>query len=195
MNVRNAINAITTAAVLAIAALPSPAAPAIGGAAPEFSLPTAGAADSVALKGLVGQGKGVVVFFVSTRCPYSKAYEARMDALAKEYKAKGIAVVGINSNGNEPAAEVAEHAKKTFSFPVLKDASNKVADAYDAKHTPEAFLVDAKGNLVYHGRIDESKDPSGAKSHDLKNAIDAVLGGKAVPVAETKSFGCTIKRA
>src|SRR5262249_49782881 len=102
---------------------------------------------------------------------------------------------GINSNNNEPASEVAEHAKKhDLAFPILKDGGNKVADAYGANHTPEAYLIDAKGALVYHGRIDESKDEADARSHDLANAIDALGGGKPVPVAETKAFGCSIKR-
>jgi peroxiredoxin len=188
---------LALAAVVALAGAPAlTAAPAIGSAAPEFSLPAAaGASGSLALKDLLAKGKGAVVIFVSTRCPYSNAYDARMTALAKQYGGKGIAVVGINSNGNEPVAEIQEHAKrKGLAFPVLKDDGNKIADAYDAHHTPEAFLIDAKGTLVYHGRIDESKDEADARSHDLQNAINALLSGKPVPVAETKAFGCSIKR-
>ena len=134
--------------------------------------------------------------FVATKCPVSNAYNTRMAALGKEYAAKGIAVVGINSNKTEPAAEVKEHAEKHgFTFPVLKDDGNKVADAYGATKTPEVFVLDPKGNLLYHGRIDENQDdPQGVKSPDLRNALDAVLAGRPVPAAETKAFGCTIKR-
>jgi peroxiredoxin len=187
---------VLASALALAAALTVSAAPKIGAPAPDFALPAAsGASGSVALKDLLSKSKGVAVIFVSTRCPYSNAYVARMNALAKDYAAKGIAVVGINSNGNEPAAEVAEHSKKNaVPFPVLKDDGNRIADAYDAKHTPEAFVIDAKGALVYHGRIDESEDEKDARSHDLKNAIDALLAGKPVPVAETKAFGCSIKR-
>ena len=188
---------ILSAALVSLAvAAPLSAAPKIGAAAPDFSLPAAsGAQGSVALKDLVGKNKGVVVFFVSTKCPYSNAYQARMNALASEYASKGIAVVGINSNKSEPASEVAEHSKKkAVTFPVLKDEGNRIADAYEANHTPEAYLIDAKGNLVYHGRIDESQDEKDARSHDLKNAVNALLAGKPVPVAETKAFGCSIKR-
>ena len=196
--VLRAVPAFAAAAVLglALAGAPSSAAPAIGSSAPAFSLPAvSGASGTLALKDLSAKGKGVVVLFISTRCPFSNAYNGRMAALAKEYAAKGVAVVGINSNGNEPVSEVVDHAKKHgLVFPILKDDGNKVADAYGAQHTPEAFLIDAKGTLVYHGRIDETKDEADARSHDLANAIDALLGGKAVPIAETKAFGCSIKR-
>jgi len=188
----------TVLALFAAAALAAPAlaAPSVGASAPEFALPAAsGATGTLALKDLAAKGKGVVVIFVSTRCPFSNAYNTRMAALAKQYAGKGVAVVGINSNKNEPASEVAEHAKKhDLAFPILKDGENKVADAYGANHTPEAYLIDAKGALVYHGRIDESEDEKGAHSHDLANAIDALVAGKPVPVAETKAFGCSIKR-
>jgi peroxiredoxin len=119
-----------------------------------------------------------------------------MAALGKEYAAKGIAVVGINSNRTEPASEVAAHAKTHgFTFPVLKDDANKVADAYGATHTPEVFVVSPKGDLLYHGRIDESQnDPKHVTSPDLRNALEAILAGKPVPVPETKAFGCSIKR-
>ena len=77
----------------------------------------------------------------------------------------------------------------------MKDDGNKVADAYRAEKTPEVYVVAPNGDLLYHGRIDESKDdPKNVKSPDLKNALDALLGGKPVPVAVTKAFGCTIKR-
>jgi len=187
----------SAAAVSLLLAVPAASAPSVGAAAPAFSLPAvAGGSGTVELKELAAKGKGVVVVFVSTRCPFSNAYNARMSALAKQYAAKGIALVGINSNNNEPDSEVAEHAKKNgLAFPVLKDAGNKVADAYGANHTPEAYVIDASGKLVYHGRIDESKEEGEARSHDLANAIDAVLAGKPVPAAETKAFGCSIKRA
>ncbi len=168
----------------------------IGERAPDFTLPAASDAKAVALKDLLAKNKAVAVIFVATKCPVSNAYNPRMAALGKEYAAKGISLVGINSNKTEPAAEVKEHAEKNgFTFPVLKDEGNKVADAYGASHTPEVFVLDAKGNLIYHGRIDESQDdPKNVKSPDLRIALDAVLAGKPVPTAQTKAFGCSIKR-
>jgi len=78
----------------------------------------------------------------------------------------------------------------------MKDPGNKVADMYDAKHTPEIFVIDAQGKLVYHGRIDENyEDASKVTSPDLRNALDALLAGQPIAKAETKAFGCSIKRA
>jgi peroxiredoxin len=168
----------------------------IAAPAPDFTLPAASDGKAVALRDLLAKNKAVAVVFVATKCPVSNAYNARMAVLGKEYAAKGIPLVGINSNKTEPAAEVKEHAgKHGFAFPVLKDLGNKVADAYGASVTPEVFLLDAKGSLIYHGRIDESQDdPKSVKSPDLRNALDAVLAGRPVPTARTKAFGCSIKR-
>ena len=168
----------------------------IGAPAPDFTLPAASDGKAVALKDLLAKSKAVTVVFVATKCPVSNAYNTRMAALGKEYAVKGIPLVGINSNKTEPATEVKEHAEKHgFTFPVLKDDGNRIADAYGATHTPEVFVLDPKGNLLYHGRIDENQDdPQGVKSPDLRNALDAVLAGRPVPVAETKAFGCSIKR-
>jgi peroxiredoxin len=168
----------------------------VGAAAPDFTLPAADGEKTVALKDLLAHNRAVAVIFIATQCPVSNAYNDRMAALGKEYAAKGIAVVGINSNRTEPASEVAAHAKTHgFTFPVLKDDANKVADAYGATHTPEVFVVSPKGDLLYHGRIDESQnDPKHVTSPDLRNALEAILAGKPVPVPETKAFGCSIKR-
>ena len=188
------------AAVLLASSLAAPVVRAavlkIGSPAPDFTLPAVSDGKAVALRDLLAKSKAVAVVFVATKCPVSNAYNTRMAALGKEYAAKGIPLVGINSNKTEPAAEVKEHAEKhSLTFPVLKDDGNKVADAYGATHTPEVFVLDPKGNLLYHGRIDENQDdPRGVKSPDLRNALDAVLSGRPVPAAETKAFGCTIKR-
>ena len=188
---------LALATVLAVAAMSVSAADLkIGAAAPDFTLPSASDGKMVALKDLLAKNKAVAVIFVATKCPVSNAYNGRMAALGKEYAAKGIAVVGINSNKAELAPEVAAHAKEHgFTFPVVKDEGNKVADAYGAQKTPEVFVISPKGDLLYHGRIDESQDdPKGVKSPDLRNALEAILAGKPVPAAETKAFGCTIKR-
>jgi peroxiredoxin len=190
---------VPSAAVLA-ALLAASAAPAadlkVGAPAPDFTLPSASDGKAVALKDLLAKSKAVAVVFVATKCPVSNAYNTRMAALGKEYAAKGIPLVGINSNKTEPAAEVKAHAEKHgFTFAVLKDEGNRIADAYGATKTPEVFVIDPKGNLIYHGRIDENQDdPQNVKSPDLRNALEAILSGRPVPTAETKAFGCTIKR-
>jgi peroxiredoxin len=170
------------------------AALAIGDAAPDFTLPDAdGHAHSLAsLKG----ESGTLVLFVATQCPVSNAYNARMQKLAEDFRARGVNVVGINSNVSEPAAEVKQHAAANgLNFTILKDPGNQIADRYDAQSTPEAYLLDASGKLVYHGRIDNSRYGVMVTSTELRDAIEATLAGKPVEKAEVKAFGCSIKRA
>ena len=96
---------------------------------------------------------------------------------------------------DESVGEIKAHAEKHgFTFAILKDKDNRVADAYGAVRTPEIFVVDGAGVLRYHGRIDNSHLPMHVKTHDLRNALDELLAGKAVTTAETKALGCIIKR-
>ena len=171
------------------------AAPAIGAAAPNFTLTTLDG-KGFSLADSARSHKAVVVMFIATKCPYSNAYNDRMRDMAAAYEKQGVLFVGINSNKSEPADEVGSHAKQHgFAFPIMKDPDNKVADLYDARHTPEIFVVDPQGKLVYHGRIDENyEDASHVTSPDLKDALNQILSGKAIAKAETKAFGCSIKR-
>jgi peroxiredoxin len=139
--------------------------------------------------------KAVVVMFIATRCPYSNGYNERMQQLHADYKDKGVAVLAINSNNTEPVAEMIAHAKQHgFTFTLLKDEDNIVADQYGAEFTPQTFVLDRGLVVRYHGRIDNSHKASEANTHELRDAIDAVIAGKKVPKKETKAFGCTIKR-
>jgi peroxiredoxin len=170
-----------------------PTAPPIGSKMPAITLATL-TGQPAPLAGYAGQ-KGMLVIFVSVQCPVSNAYNERMEALAQAWKARGFAVVGINANRTESPEAVAGHAKEHgFSFPILKDNDNKLADLLGASFTPETYVFDSGGVLRYHGRIDDSKDPSGITKRDLTEALEALAAGKPVPVAETKAFGCTIKR-
>ena len=170
-----------------------PAPPAIGTMIDDFKLPDAdGAAHS--LKALMGKN-GAVIIFIATRCPISNGYNERMQKLAEDYQAKGFNVIGINSNVTEPAAEVKSHAaEKHLTFTILKDDGNKIADRLGANHTPEAYVIDAGGKLVYHGRIDNSVNPANINSNDLRDALDAVLAGKPIQKTTSVAFGCSIKR-
>jgi peroxiredoxin len=182
--------------VLVLSAAPAPAAsPAIGADAPAFSLTTIDG-KPFSLAEATKANSLVVVMFISTQCPYSNAYNDRMRDMAAAYAKKGVQFVGINSNKTETVQDAVDHAKKHgHTFTILKDANNKVADLYDASHTPEVYVVDKAGKLRYHGRIDEnSEDASKVTSPDLKNALDALLAGQTVAKAETKAFGCSIKR-
>ncbi len=138
---------------------------------------------------------GTLVIFVATRCPVSNDYNQRMAELATEYTAHGFAVIGVNSNRNEPADEVARHAaEKGLGFTILKDTDNHAADYLGASVTPEAYLFAPDWTLRYHGRIDDSRNPAHVATMDLRAALDAVAASKPVAVTETKAFGCTIKR-
>lgn len=175
------------------AALPAAGAVAIGEKLQPFKLNDVNG-KTVDLAGLQGK-KAVVLMFIATQCPVSNAYNERMAALSREYGAKGVAFVGINSNRQESVEEIAGHAAQHgFSFPVLKDVGNVQADHFGAQVTPEIYVYDPGWVLRYHGRIDDDRSGTNVKSQDLRHALDAVLAGKAVPVAETKAFGCTIKR-
>ena len=184
-----AMRASCAAPVAAVA----PDAPAIGAVVSDFTLPDAdGKEHSLAsLKG----SKGTVVIFIATQCPVSNAYNERMQKLSQDYAAKGINVVGINSNVKELSPEVKQHAAdKGLTFTILKDAGNQIADRFDAQVTPEAYLIDAAGKLVYRGRIDNSRNAEGVTTSELRDAIEATLAGKPVEKTEVKAFGCSIKR-
>ncbi|UCH66290.1 MAG: thioredoxin family protein [Ignavibacterium sp.] len=137
----------------------------------------------------------IVIFFIATRCPVSNAYNDRMESLYKKYSKKGIAFIGINPNKQEDVEEVKEHAKENnLSFTILKDHKNIIADKFDASVTPEAYVLNGNFELLYHGRIDDSRRESDVSTNDLSNALNEILSGKEVSDPETKAFGCSIKR-
>jgi peroxiredoxin len=159
----------------------------------DFKLPDADGAEH-SLKALAGK-KGAVVIFMATKCPVSNAYNDRMEKLAQDYKAKGINVIGINSNYTEPSSEVKSHAaEKHLTFAILKDEGNKIADRWGASRTPEVYVLDASMKLVYHGRIDNSQNGEAITSNDVRDALDEMLAGKPVTKTGGAAFGCTIKR-
>lgn len=171
-----------------------PAPPAIGATIEDFTLPDVDNKDH-SLKSLAGKN-GTVLIFIAVQCPVSNAYNERMEKLAQDYRARGINVIGINSNVKEDAAAVKAHAAEhNLTFTILKDPGNKIADKLGASVTPEAYFLDANNKLLYHGRLDNARNPDQIETSDLRNALDAALAGKAIEKTEAKAFGCTIKRA
>jgi len=144
------------------------------------------------------KAKAVVVVFTCNHCPVAKAYEDRLVALQKDYKKKGVQLIAVNVN-NLPAdtlEPMKERAKeKKFNFPYLYDGeTQKVSKAYGPVATPHVFVFDGDRRLRFVGRIDENeRNPKEAKSHDTRNAIEALLAGKPVPVETTRTFGCSVK--
>ena len=171
-----------------------PAPPAIGATVEDFTLPDVNGKEQ-SLNTLKGN-KGTVLIFVAVQCPVSNAYNERMEKLAQNYKARGISVIGINANVSEDANAVKAHAaQNNLTFPILKDPGNKIADRLGATRTPEAYFLDPNNKLLYHGRIDNSKDVSGVNSSELRDAMDAALAGKPIEKTSAMAFGCSIKRA
>lgn len=170
-----------------------PAPPIIGSTIADFTLPDASGA-AHALASLRGS-KGTVLIFIATQCPVSNGYNERMEKLAQDFKARGINVIGINANSTESVADVKDHAaKNNLTFTILKDNGNKVADLLGATRTPEAYFLDASNKLLYHGRIDNSRDITQVNSSELRDALEATLAGKPVAKATANAFGCSIKR-
>ena len=171
---------------------PASASGAIGHPAPDFTLADLNG-KTHALKDY--RGKTVVVSFISARCPISNAYKARIRAIADEYSKRDVAFLGVNSNADESLEEMRAYAtKNNLDFTILKDEGNVVADAYAAERTPKIYLIDGEGVLRYQGRIDNSQNPRMVKRDDLREALNEMLSGKPVSVAETKALGCLIKR-
>jgi peroxiredoxin len=148
----------------------------------------------------VKDSKAVVVLFLGTECPINNAYMPRLAVLNKEYGAKGVTFVAINANHQDTAEKIAKHVvEHKIPFPVLRDENNAVADKFDAKRTPEAFVLDGERVIRYRGRIDDQfgigYQRKEATRRDLAEALDEVLAGKAVSQATTAVSGCLISHA
>lgn len=153
----------------------------------------------VTLTGVAGK-KGTLVVFTCNHCPWAQAWQTRVAAIGNGASAKGIGVVAINPNDpvaypEDDFAGMQARAKMLgLKFPYVVDATSDMARAFGATRTPEAFLFDASGKLVYHGTVDDNaRDQSAVTQHWLQDAVDAVIAGKDVATAETKAFGCGIK--
>jgi peroxiredoxin len=138
---------------------------------------------------------GAVLIFVSAQCPVVRGYNERMNQIAADYKAKGINVIGINSNVTETPEQIKSHAAQTYKFPVLIDKGYVLADKLGANTTPEAYYIDANNVLLYHGAIDNDRSGRNVTTMYLKAAFDSTLAGDKIAVTTSRAFGCTIKRA
>lgn len=153
----------------------------------------------VSLEKVAGKN-GTLVVFTCNHCPWAKMWQSRVAAIGNAALEQGIGVIAINSN--DPAefpedeyAPMQDRAKMLgYKFPYVVDATSGVAKAFGATRTPEAYLFDAKGKLVYHGAVDDNpRDESAVEKPWLKNAVNAVATGGSIETAETKALGCSIK--
>jgi peroxiredoxin len=144
--------------------------------------------------------QGTLVVFTCNHCPWAKAWEQRIASLGNTYATRGVGVIAINANDPKEHADdgydgMVDRAKTLgLKFPYVVDNGSAVARAFGAERTPEAFLFDAQGRLVYHGTIDDNAEHADqVKEAYLANALAAVAAGKPVEVKETKALGCSIK--
>ena len=144
---------------------------------------------------------GVLVMFSCNTCPYVIKNQSRTKEIAAFAKANNIGIILLNSNeaqrgGDDSYAAMQAYAKKEgYDFAYVVDANHQQADAYGATRTPELFLLDAKGTLVYKGAIDDSPaDIAKVNRIHAKEAIKELVGGKSVSIKESRSVGCSIKR-
>ncbi len=139
---------------------------------------------------------GAVLVWVSAQCPVVKAYNGRINEIADELKAKGINLIGINSNATESLDWVASSAKEVgYKFPVLIDKGNVLADKLGASVTPEFYYFDQENVLLYHGALDNDRSGKNVTTNYLRDAFDSALNKQPIKTAKTNAFGCSIKRA
>ncbi len=170
----------------------------IGQHAPDFCLPGVDGKDHSLAH--YRDRKVVVVMFTCNHCPYVQAYEDRLIALQREYAAKRVQLIAINANDAAGYPEdsfdnmVRRAQKKQFNFPYLRDDTQRVARSFGAEYTPEVFVLNPKFELRYVGRVDDNwQNPDKTKSHNLRDAIEAVLAHKKIENPITHAIGCTIK--
>lgn len=145
--------------------------------------------------------KALLVMFICNHCPFVKHIAEQLAILARDYQAKGVAVVAINSNDaskypdDSPERMVHEVEQRGYTFPYLYDETQEVAQAYHAACTPDFFLFDKDFKLAYRGQLDASRPGNGipVTGEDLRRALDAVLAGQPVPEPHRPSIGCNIK--
>jgi len=196
-----------TLCVPAIADEPGPPTLPLGASAPDFCLPGIDG-QTHCLKDYAGS-KVLVVAFTCNHCPTAQLYESRIKQLAADYRDRGVALVAIQPNnpnavrldemGYTDVGDSFEEMKlraayRHFNFPYLYDGdTQKVSRDYGPSATPHLFIFDAERKLRYQGRVDNNPRESLVTSRDARNAIDAILAERPVPVSKTPSVGCSTK--
>jgi len=193
---RNAFLSLTAFALLAAPAL---AGVKVGDKAPTFSgIPATlnGQESSLSLSDI--KEDVIVLVFLGNHCPVVKAYDDRVIDLTNAYKGKSVRVVGVcvNDLDSDRLPAIKEVGKeKGFNYIYGYDESGKIGKDYGATRTPEFFVIDKERVVRYHGALDDNQTEGKVKKTYVKDAVDALLAGKAVPTPETRPVGCGIQYA
>jgi len=173
---------------------------ALGTRAPEFSLPDTVSGRTISLSDIRGP-RATLVMFICNHCPFVKLVVDELASLGRDYADKGVGIVAISSNdvtthpqdGPDHMAELAR--TKGFVFPYLYDETQEVARGYGATCTPDFFVFNESLECAYRGQLDDARPGNGipVTGRDLREAIDALVAGKAVPADQKPSVGCNIK--
>ena len=173
----------------------------VGDKAPDYSLKNSNplnGEDSLSLSDSMGTN-GLVVVFECNHCPYVVASVDRINVMSQYCEEREIGFVGINSNDpvNYPAdsfENMVKRAQKGMPYPYLHDPTQTTATAWGAERTPEFFLLNSEGVVIYRGRMDDNpRDPAQVTTSELKDAIDAMNSGIDPLVKSTESIGCSVK--
>lgn len=172
----------------------------LGVNAPDFSLPDVTSGQTVSLSTFAGKD-ALLVMFICRHCPYVVHIEEELARIGHDYTSRNVGMVAISSNDatgfpDDAPEQLRQMAQRLgFNFPYCYDESQEVAKAYTAACTPDLFLFDGEGMLVYRGQLDDSRPGSGqpVDGRDLRAALDAVLSGQAVSAVQKASVGCNIK--
>lgn len=172
----------------------------LGSQAPDFELPDVVTGKAISRKDVAGS-KGMLVMFICRHCPFVKHVQDELAKIGRDYAGRGVGLVAISSNDvtshpeDSPTKLAYQAQELQFNFPYLFDESQEVARAYDAQCTPDFFLYDAHGALVYRGQLDDSRPGNHVPvtGKDLREALDALIAGRAIAAEQRPSIGCNIK--
>jgi peroxiredoxin len=172
----------------------------LGSQAPDFQLRDVVTGTLISRADAAGP-KGMLVMFICRHCPFVKHVQDELAKIGRDYAGRGVGIVAISSNDvashpeDSPTKLAYQAQELQFTFPYLFDESQEVARAYDAQCTPDFFLYDAQGKLVYRGQLDDSR-PGGdipVTGRDLRAALDALIAGREIAAEQRPSLGCNIK--
>lgn len=172
----------------------------LGTKAPGFTLPDTISGKQISFFDVKGK-VGTVIMFICNHCPFVKHVNHELVNLANQYTAKGIGFAAISSNDSENYPEDApdkmkETAQKLkYPFSYLYDETQEIAKAYQAACTPDFFIYDDRGMLVYRGQLDDSRPGNEipVTGRDIRYALDCLLTNKPAPAEQKPSIGCNIK--